>query len=131
MDPKLEEALIRDFPTLFADLHAKPPRAPISYGVGVENGWEPTIRRLSEKLEPLVRGTGTHFFQLKEKVGVLRIYVNVLDVDPEIRRAISEAERESAVTCELCGAPGRLRNSRRWIRVLCDACEERQPSDPF
>ena len=30
---------------------------------------------------------------------------------------------ESAVTCEYCGAPGRLREARSIHETLCDACD--------
>lgn len=39
----------------------------------------------------------------------------------EADRLITEAERESAKTCEECGKPGR-QNSQGWITTLCTKC---------
>jgi replicative DNA helicase Mcm len=58
--------------------------------------------------------------------------------DEEIRAAfdaaIREAEKLSAVTCEECGAPGRLvRNDPGWFRTLCETCagDEFRPPVPI
>ncbi|KWT98173.1 MULTISPECIES: hypothetical protein [unclassified Variovorax] len=55
--------------------------------------------------------------QVKEKFGTLRFYVSGAS---DVQYAyIAFAEAMSARTCEVCGAPGELRNSG-WIRTLCD-----------
>jgi hypothetical protein len=59
--------------------------------------------------------------QVKEKYGTLRFYMT--HETDEIGKAIREAEFESAVTCEHCGAPGKT-HGNGWIRTLCDACED-------
>lgn len=55
--------------------------------------------------------------QVKEKFGTLRFYYRGGDdvVDGMVRMA----EAMSAVTCEECGAPGKVGGSR-WISTLCD-----------
>ena len=40
------------------------------------DGWEPLIRRMSEKFEPFCTGTDLHTEQVKEKVRALRVYLN-------------------------------------------------------
>ena len=55
--------------------------------------------------------------QVKEKVGVLRVYVR--DGDEAIHAAITRAELRSAITCELCGEAAQLRSQRGWVRTLC------------
>jgi hypothetical protein len=55
--------------------------------------------------------------QIKEKFGTLRFYYD--GGDEYIRGLVSMAEVISEITCETCGAPGKLRPGG-WIRTLCD-----------
>ncbi len=55
--------------------------------------------------------------QVKEKFGTLRFYTNFSD--DYINGMITMAESMTAVTCEECGKPGKVRNSG-WIYVACD-----------
>jgi hypothetical protein len=57
--------------------------------------------------------------QIKEKFGTLRFYYeNHTDF---VDGLVSMATAMTAITCETCGHPGRLRSmNRRWIRTLCD-----------
>jgi len=55
--------------------------------------------------------------QIKEKFGTLRFYY--FGGDDYCRGVESMAELMSAVTCEVCSSPGKLRNGG-WIRTLCD-----------
>ena len=53
--------------------------------------------------------------QVKEKFGTLRFYCSG---DNEIEKLINAAEDISAVTCEACGKPGKMRNGG-WLSVQC------------
>ena len=48
----------------------------------------------------------------------------------DIQAIVREAEVTSKGTCELCGAPGELRDDREfgihWIKTLCDSCHEKR-----
>jgi hypothetical protein len=55
--------------------------------------------------------------QVKEKFGTLRFYYD--GGDDVIQGMVRMAESMSAVMCEDCGAPGRLREGS-WVRTLCD-----------
>jgi len=55
--------------------------------------------------------------QVKEKFGTLRFYYN--GGDAVVRGMTSMAESMSAVTCEICGSPGKSRGGS-WITTLCD-----------
>jgi hypothetical protein len=55
--------------------------------------------------------------QVKEKFGTLRFYY--WGGDEYCSGVESMAESMSAVTCEVCGSPGMLRQGG-WIRALCD-----------
>ncbi len=121
MKQELDEALCRDFPLLYRDRNGDPRRTCMVYGFPGD-GWEPIIRRLSEKLEPAIAALpeeqreACRAAQVKEKFGLLRYYLD--GCTPEMWDWIREAEDESARTCEDCGAPGK-RNGRGWIRTTC------------
>lgn len=112
MKKELDEALVRDFPNLYRDRHGDMRRTCMVWGFPGD-GWEPLIRRLSEKLEPL----GVRAVQVKEKFGGLRFYID--NGSPEAYQAIREAEEESLQTCETCGKPGVPREGG-WTLTLCD-----------
>jgi hypothetical protein len=54
----------------------------------------------------------------------LRFYMTA-ETD-EMEKLIDEAESASAITCEYCGQPGKLRNTG-WLFTLCDKCDEERP----
>ena len=124
MTPELDAALVRDFPKLYRLRHRKRhrgPREPIEFGFAVGDGWEPLIRRLAEKLEPIARKTDLRATQVKEKYGELRFYVEGR-VSVEVEAAIDAVEEESCHTCEECGAPGKMHLRQGWARTRCDSC---------
>lgn len=55
--------------------------------------------------------------QVKEKFGTLRFYYT--GGDDRIDGMVCMAESMSAITCETCGAPGKLRGDR-WVYTACD-----------
>jgi hypothetical protein len=58
------------------------------------------------------------FTQIKEKYGMLRVYgFNISDGQQAI---IEKYERLSAVTCQECGANGKMREKSNWLYVACD-----------
>lgn len=59
--------------------------------------------------------------QIKEKFGTLRFYYH--GGDDIIDGMVRMAEAMSAVTCEDCGVPGKIRRGA-WIRTLCDVHAE-------
>ncbi|GAB5900083.1 hypothetical protein OKHIL_58920 [Mycolicibacterium mageritense] len=61
---------------------------------------------------------------MKQKFGVLEVWAEASapELDAAVRERIAVAERQSAETCERCGAPGQLhRRDNGWMRVECDA----------
>jgi hypothetical protein len=81
--------------------------------VGV--GWRPIV---SAAVEAIGKRQG-FITQIKEKFGGLRIYVHGGDYDA-IDDIIRTAERECAITCEICGKPGTLRNLKGWLKTACE-----------
>jgi hypothetical protein len=82
-----------------------------------DGGWkslvDPIVARIQE--------TGGRVDQIKEKYGTLRIYYTPGEEewDDTIDNMISEAERKSASTCEICGQPGSLLYKHGWYKTLC------------
>jgi hypothetical protein len=121
MRPDLDDALVRDFPALYRERHGDTRETRMCDGFPGD-GWEPLIRRMSEKLEPICAAAGLHADQIKEKDGALRVSLNSSTPMPEeVRAAVAIAERESRHTCEGCGA-ARLSRRLRWVRTLCADC---------
>lgn len=54
MDQKLQKKLNEDFPLLYSDIGCTPQRSCMAFGFEFDDGWEPLIRALSEKLEVLI-----------------------------------------------------------------------------
>jgi hypothetical protein len=127
-------------------------RIPDGWGrwISCSRGWYPLLVELDEQLRALLPNYVIH--QVKEKLGGLRYYWEPgEDVqDPkdhegpgraaELQRRVElardlvhTAEKRAAVTCELCGAPGRMQRtpspSHRY-RTLCTACAEREGYSP-
>ncbi len=124
MNTELDAALCRDFPLLYSQRRGRMDETCMCWGFSCGDGWEPIIRRLSEKLEPLIAALPDSeerptAMQVKEKFGTLRFYL--WSETNEMTNAIQAAEDESAATCESCGSPGTLR-SGGWLQTLCDGC---------
>jgi len=86
-------------------------------------GWIPILDDLAADLYAL--GWTGKVAQIKEKFGTLRFY---LDGGTEaLYERVSQAEQLSAVTCEVCGAPGELRGGG-WLKTLCDSCAQGRPA---
>ena len=83
---------------------------------------------LTFKPEDTTRFPQTEVVQVKEKFGTLRFYTGG-GYDDVIGAYIAFAENLTALTCEECGAPGKLRRGG-WVRCLCDEhAKDREPED--
>lgn len=80
------------------------------------SGWASIYSRLIADLEKL-RGE-IEVQQAKEKFGELRVYVD--KGSDEIYRLIDAATKQSRSTCEVCGAPGVLRDLKGHFTTRCD-----------
>lgn len=122
MRSDLDEALCRDFPLLYKQRGGTIQQTCLAWGFECGDGWEPLIRGLSEKLEPLIAAQPedqrASAAQVKEKFGTLRFYMD--GSTPEMDELVNAAEWASEHTCEVCGSGGTLRRVG-WLSVLCDA----------
>jgi len=100
----------------------------MGFGFECGEGWYPIIEEAFDKMENAINEMpiqekldfkeNFEIFQVKEKLGGLRIYVN-MHTD-EINKIITEAEEKAEKTCEICGKPGKLRDIHRWLSTMCD-----------
>ncbi len=65
---------------------------------------------------------------IREKFGVLSVYLSKTST-PEVQAILDEAHAAAMVTCEVCGAPGRMADRHGWMSVKCDAHENWSPAD--
>lgn len=114
------------------------------YGFCVNDGWFNLIWDLSEAIDEeinnyyadkpnelakayLSEDYKINVFQVKEKFGGLRFYIDVEDNElyKKIQLHVDEAEGKSYKTCERCGKSGKIvRNG--WVTVICDTCIKKQ-----
>lgn len=96
--------------------------SPEEWAEGVGPGWKTLVVDLYHKVKWLCPDLAV--LQVKEKFGGLRFYVGSVsnEVAKEVFAAIDAAEARSLEICEECGAAGKLREDRRWLATLCDAC---------
>lgn len=91
-------------------------------------GWYPLISRVEKeileynKTVPLEEDK-IFFTQVKEKFGLLRIYVSYGTDD--LYKVIDEVEAESAKVCESCGSRDNVAlRGNSWLYTGCDECEK-------
>jgi len=103
-------------------------RIPDGWGrwISCDRGWYRLIVEHDAALAVLCPEYVVH--QVKEKYGTLRYYAEPCSEHGELWEQFDalelEVENRSAVTCEDCGATGRLCVKGHWYRTLCDDCIE-------
>ncbi len=115
MDTELSTTLKKLFPNVLLE---------IDY-IDCGNGWYNLLKNLCEKIEPILvtlnksvssGGQPICAIQIKQKFGTLRFYMS--SETPDITKYIKDAEKESAVTCEICGGHGSL-TGKGWLFTRC------------
>ena len=91
-------------------------------------GWFPIVVGLCTEIDRVL-GEQREFFhwvQIKEKFGVMRLHFD-LNGAPELRgtlhELVSQAGRESARCCMVCGEAGRLSQQSPWVVTVCEVHE--------
>ncbi len=88
-------------------------------------GWQPIVKGYLDKLDELVAtypGSSYKVYQVKEKFGELRLYVEYNGGDEFTAQAFEAGELAESTTnrtCETCGEPGKWRNTS-WMKTLCE-----------
>ncbi len=100
-----------------------------NFGLEHGLGWLGIVHTLHNRLAHL--DPDYRVYQIKEKFGMLRYYCSAgggsaLDEEADaIRSLVSEAERQSSITCEVCGEPGTLTDTG-WMKVRCGDCKAKE-----
>jgi hypothetical protein len=123
MRNELDGQLCAKFPNLFKDRNVSMQETCMCWGFDHQDGWYQIIHDLSEKLEALIlklpeeERSQCCAAQVKEKWGTLRFYMTASTDEMDV--LIREAEKQSAVTCEVCGKPGKLYPGG-WYYTACE-----------
>lgn len=103
-------ALRERYPTLFDE------NSRIEIYLDISKGW---LTPITEMLERLVQEQGNtpalRITQIKRKCGDLRVYGD--DFSERADAIVEEAEEKTAVTCDVCGAPGDPDKNLRGMTV--------------
>ena len=90
----------------------------------VGDGWGPLVLDLLSAIDAAVPADEPFLVSdLKEKFGKLRCYTHG---ETDVEDLVDAAVERSRVTCEVCGAPGRMRGGG-WYAVRCDEHAEAKP----
>lgn len=68
--------------------------------------------RMGEPHEALYLECGDGWYQLIRDMGA--------ETHQKVAEIVDRYEERSGHVCEICGAPGLLRDNLQWIRALCD-----------
>lgn len=128
MKARLDAYLVKKCPTLFVDRFASMQTTAMCWGFDCGDGWYALLKEACLALEPIMAALKAKdpeayslgYFratQIKEKYGTLRFYLS--GNTPETDAIIAKAEKRSAVTCEQCGKPGKMRG-RGWLYTACN-----------
>lgn len=99
-------------------------------------GWDSIIEGLCGRIDAIMQevpqGSIT-IKQIKQKLGGLRFYYSLQDVDEMRSQAICSAVKlagaESELTCEQCGSPSYVRHTSQGMMTLCRSCSDAMEQD--
>ena len=136
MTPDLDRLLCVRYPQIFARRDWSMDKSCMYWGFP-GNGWFDLIDALAERLQFWTDRRGAPQViaeQVKEKLGLLEVYVDAANRDDHItgeqKSMIRMASAMSAKLCEVCGHPGWLIDDETWYRVRCAAHRDRRTDDP-
>lgn len=117
MTPEVEKAIVEKYPSLFANIGQK--GSCMNFGIEVGDGWAGIISTMCWILNQKDKDKKVRFDQIKEKWGLLRVYLS--GGNDYMAGVVRMAEDISGTVCEVCGKPGSQRKGG-WIKTLCDGC---------
>jgi hypothetical protein len=127
---KLEDKIIQIAPWMFRyPGWDDPQKSLIGFGFECNDGWFDLLKRLIEDFAEIDTSKEIKVQQIKEKFGSLRCYADYpsrLDTSRltglGVMERIEQAEKESAKTCEVCGAEGKIISKGGWLMCRCQKC---------
>jgi hypothetical protein len=125
MTEKHRNMLSSTFPTLFANNSRR------RMEIACLDGWYDLIYKTCTEImfylnSPLGEHLRDNFriVQIKEKVGSLRIYINM--ACQPAHDIINKYSKLSEKTCEFCGKEGQIKSHNGWLKAVCKSCEKEQ-----
>ncbi|ROM89383.1 hypothetical protein BK658_28120 [Pseudomonas brassicacearum] len=119
----LAQALYSDFPAILPK-HRDDRHTPIECG----SGWYAIVEALCTLMQEQTRQKPElpqHITGIKEKFGELMI--TTMSKTAETRAYISFAQAMSLRICEICGSPGQMILTEKWMRTRCAEHESTLP----
>jgi hypothetical protein len=131
MSPEKTNKLFNDFPTLYRDRHLPESETRMCDGFCCGDGWYDILYKMSKELDIFFNAkllddpafVYPSVFQVKEKFGTLRVYMEG-KLPEGTGNIIGKYEGLSEVTCMDCGSTVDVmsRQNRGWIVTLCNTC---------
>jgi len=118
-----QEKIIKKYEYMFELRHATPVIYPIKFGFECEEGWYRLIDEILYKLNSEDPEKTCRIFQIKEKFGGLKIYLDKYPSNLDSTSAnelMFSYDKQSYKICEVCGDPGTLCIRSGWYQTLCD-----------
>ena len=135
MKKELDQLLCEKYPKLFVERNLPMSQTAMCWGFACGDGWFNLIDRLCANIQSHIDWKNKNeevvsqvvVKQVKEKFGTLRFYIS--GGDEYIHGLVAMAESMSGVTCEKCGASGKLygvseKGISGWMHTYCERCEE-------
>lgn len=127
MTDKLEKKIFDRFPHFFEHKEDQSvSRMGHREGFACGDGWFDIILDLILKIDSLRPPKDFEIVQVKEKFAELRVYVHECgDVYVKVIELISEAQKQCAKTCEICGSTKKVavqNYKHSWLRNMCERC---------
>ena len=109
--------------------------------IAVSKGWFPLLVQLCTEIDKLLGGDNKRNFrwlQIKEKFGTCRLHwvaekptdAAAVELICAIGELVRAAEKQTAETCAVCGAPGARDQGNGYFLTLCPAHIAARKEDP-
>ena len=121
MSPDKEKELVSIYPDLFSKLDDQ--NCFHLFGFECDDGWFEILKECIEGIKTICERDDLKIKvdQVKEKYAELRFYLST--TTDALNEIIQTAEEKSRVTCEACGAAGKVDRIRaNWWKTLCNNC---------
>lgn len=123
MRKELEEELYEKYPKIFRDKDKSMQVTAMCWGFDHGDGWFDLLDRLCHNIKQHCEqneDVDVVAEQVKEKFGGLRFYIR--GGDEYVHGMIRMAESMSYEICEKCGSTDNVRQTKGWIKTLCEDC---------
>lgn len=100
----------------------------LCYDCTIDKGWWQIVLDMAKKLDDLRQEDASiRIVQIKEKFGLLRVYLDSEEKYDDAYAIVQDAEKLSAKTCEFCGSKENVYTDPThyvWIKTYCAKCHD-------